>query len=116
MSLGLSSDSVSICIDKHFGAVKHHSSTSVLLVQIHCGITSGRVLKGEQKLIHVHLFTELFHEDFSSVIQRNTDDVLNNPHAICLLPPPTSFDSPPIAKLNETPVSVFLRTIEEKSS
>ena len=60
------------------------------------GTTRGRVLNGEfyaqrfQKLIYLHLFTDCFHEEFSSIIVTNT--VFTNTN------------------------TVFVPTIEEKSS
>ena len=34
------------------------------------------------ELIFLHLFTELFHEDFSSIIRRSTGFITQHPHAI----------------------------------
>ena len=50
----------------------------VPIIHLCSGITCGRVLNGElcaqrfQKLLYLHLFTELFHEDLSSVIRKYT--------------------------------------------
>ena len=35
-----------------------------------------------KKLIYLYLFTDVFHEDFSLIVRRNTDVVLNNQHVI----------------------------------
>ena len=54
-------------------------ATWLIKVQISSGITYGIVLNEElyahrfQKLIYLHLSTELFHVDFSSIVRRNTD-------------------------------------------
>ena len=48
-------------------------------VELYYGITHGKVLKGGlytlkiQKIIYLHLFTELFCEDFSSIVGTNPD-------------------------------------------
>ena len=46
------------------------------------GITCDRVLNGElythsSDIIYQHLFTELFHENFASILSGNTDGKFN---------------------------------------
>ena len=55
-----------------------NDNTLEFMLQFKSGITSGKVINGQlyvqrfQKLIYLHLLTELFYKDLSSIIRTNT--------------------------------------------